>query len=366
MSYFRGGQRFREGRFSGFAPGVYIPVYIPGALRGYKAVFYDPTDKKLGELGSDIRESIINSIEFELCEFGCGGFRFRATEKLPFEITYRTRVDLFPYFSSDPWYTGFVMELPKKTTQKTPWEYAGYGYFEQLDWVLVTKSYTNTNLSAIISDIVETIVAPATHIKYNASKIAATTYTVDSISFDHTPAKEALATLVGFVAGYDYGVDAVREFYFQAKTAAVTAWLWAGHHFQDFELDEDVNSLQNRLYVKQGEIVSGSNYVGSVEDAASIAAYGLRESIITVPEVLGSADALVWAQTELAQLKDPKKRGSVRQIFLDDLRTPLNADGKILITDNEGIEYELPIRKAKYEISAQGIFANLELESGIL
>ena len=364
MSCFRGGKRFREGRFSGISPGLYIPLYIPGAARGYKVIFYDPSDIKLGELGSDIREASIGSIDFELCEFGCGTFRLTTDRALPFSIGYRTRVDIFPYFSSDPWYTGFVMQLPKRTQKREPFEYAGFGYFEQLDWVLVTKSYADTNLSAIIADIIQNIVAPSTHIKYNASKIASVSYEVASIDFDHVPAKEALETLAGFAPDYEYGVDSYREFYFREKLTEATARLWAGKHFFEFDVNEDIDSVRNKLYVKQGTIVSGSNIAGAVQNAESISSYGLREAIITVPEVLNASDALAWAQTQLEKLKDPKARGQVAGVFLDEFRVPFEARGTAIITDQEGNIYELPIRNVKYSISTEGILANLELESG--
>ena len=364
MSYFRGGLRFREDRFSGYAPGLYIPVYVPGVARGYKVIFYDSADVKIGELGSDIREPAISVIEFELCEFGCGGFRLTTDRALPFTIGYRMRADIFPYFSTDPWFTGFIMVLPQRAQKVQPFVYSGYGYYEQLDWVLVSKSYLSTNLSTILADIIQNIVAPATHIKYNASKIASVDYTVSEINFDHVPAKEAISTLAGFTPDYESGVDSFREFYFRLKQTGTTTRLWAGKHFGDFDVNEDINTIQNRLYVKQGKITSGSNIVGTVEDAASIGSYGVREAVITAPEIQDATDAIAWAQGELARLKDPKAHGQVAGVFLDEFRTPFEARGKAQITDNEGQLFVLPIKSVKYKISSQGTFATLELESG--
>ena len=363
MRQFRAGARFREGRFSGFRTGLYIPLYIALEKRGYKVTFYNPADLKVGELGSDIQQPAISHVEFEIHDFGCGAFRMITDDKIPFSIDYRTRVDIAPYFSTDPWYTGFILIMPQKSQTRKPYEYGGFGYFEQLGWIRISGDYASQDASAIVANIVEYQVAPSTYVKYNPSKIATSGKTVSEISFDYVPGKSAFQTLADLAVGFEFGVDNFREFYFRERDAEIRETLWATKHYGEFSIDENVVDLRNRLYVKGGQIIEGSNIIGSVEDADSIAAYGIHEDIITAPEILNTDDALAWAQEVLLRKSEPKRTGHVENVFLDQLRRLIEAKGKARITDENGEEFILPIRSVRYRISPAGTFATLELES---
>ena len=113
MPRLREKKRLREQRFLGIRTG--IPKYVPAKLelRGFKLKFYDLSDVKIGEIGSDIKRGRISEIKFELLPLGCGAFSFIIDDFCElFEITYRTRVDIHPYFDASPWFTGFIQNLP--------------------------------------------------------------------------------------------------------------------------------------------------------------------------------------------------------------------------------------------------------------
>ncbi|MCD6192653.1 MAG: hypothetical protein J7L26_04195 [Candidatus Aminicenantes bacterium] len=353
-------KRLREDRLVGIKTGV--PSYIPPELelRGFKLVFYDVSDNKIGEIGSDSFRGKIAEVQFELISFGCGAFSFTINDLPGFNITYRTRVDIHPYFDSIPWFTGFIQVIPKPG-KKRPYTFSGFGYFEQLDWVTITASYQNQEVSLIIKDIIQNYVAPDTQIIYNESKIEATSYTITSIDFDHTKAKDALQTLADIAQGYEFGVDNSREFYFRAIDTETRYHYWVGKQFQDIEIEEDPNSVRNKLYVKAGQISGGSNIIGSVQDNTSISTYGLREDVITAPEILNSSDALQWANYILQDLKDPKVKAQIHNVFLDSTKEKIEPKGKCRITVYDGTEYELAVKRVLYSISKSGILAELEL-----
>ena len=353
-------KRLREDRLVGIKTGV--PSYIPPELelRGFKLVFYDVSDNKIGEIGSDSFRGKIAEVQFELISFGCGAFSFTINDLPDFNITYRTRVDIHPYFDSIPWFTGFIQVIPKPG-KKRPYAFSGFGYFDQLDWVTITASYQNQEVSLIIKDIIQNYVAPNTQIIYNESKIEETSYTITSIDFDHTKAKDALQTLADIAQGYEFGVDNSREFYFRAIDIGTKYHYWVGKQFQDIEIEEDPNSVRNKLYVKAGQISGGSNIIGSVQDNTSISTYGLREDVITAPEILNSSDALQWANYILQDLKDPKVRAQIHNVFLDSTKEKIEPKGKCRITVYDGTEYELAVKRVLYSISKSGILAELEL-----
>lgn len=360
MPRLREEKRLREQRLTGIKTG--IPVYVPSELtvKGFKLVFYNTSQVKVGELGADVQFGKISEIEFELMDFGCGAFSFILDSLPAFPIGYRTRVDVHPYFDPAPWFSGFVQTIPKPG-QKPPYRYIGFGFFEQLDWVMVTASYQGQEVSVIIKDIIQNTVAPNTQIAYNASKIETTSYTVTDISFDHALAKDAVQQLAAIAQGYEFGVDNSREFYFRAVDTATYYHYWAGRQFQDVDIEEDPLSVRNKLYVKSGKIqAGGTNIVGSVSDATSISTYGLREEVVTAPDVLSTADALQWAGQILAEKKDPQTKARIRNVLFDTTKTKIDSKGRIKITTFDGAAYTLQIKRVLYKISSAGTLGEIE------
>jgi len=363
MPRLREAKRYREARLLGIEVGK--PEYKPGELevKGFKIKFYDTSDNKLYELGSDVKRGRISTANFELMDFGCGAFSFLLDDKPPFSLIYRTRVDFHLYFDEVAWFTGFIQTIPEPGSKK-PFEYTGFDFFEQLDWVTVTGSYENQDVAVIVKDIIQNTVAPNTQIIYNASKVETTGYVVTKIDFDHVFAKDAIQTLANIAQDYEFGVDNVREFYLREISTALKYYHWAGKHFQHLEIEEDPFSVRNKLYIKMGEIqAGGSNIIGSVQDAASIAAHGLRENVVTAPDILDSDDALQWAGLILAEKKDPTIKAKIKNILFDKTKTKIDSEGKVKITAHDGSEYQLRTEKIAYSISSSGILGEMELQS---
>jgi hypothetical protein len=308
-------------------------------------------------------------VNFELMALGCGAFDFTLDDEPDFTISYRTRVDIHPYFDSTPWFTGFIQTLPQPG-KKRPYEYTGFGFFEQLDWVTVTETYGAQDVADIVKDIVQNTVAPNTQIVYNAAKVEATGYTMEDIDFYLVSAKEAIQSLADMASGFEFGVDDSREFYFRAIDTDVYHSLWAGKHFQDVDIEKNPHTVRNRLFIKvgliqgpgYGYIKEGSNCIGYEENAASIAAYGLREAVVTAPDVLDIDDAREWAKEILATTKDPEITAKIKNLMFDETRVKIVTLGKARITAHEGTEYTLFIRRVGYSISAAGITGAIDLE----
>ncbi len=372
MARFGEAYRFREFRFLGVTVGTPEIPYIPsepGELRGFKLIFYDTSDAKIGELGSDIKTGVILNVDFELMGLGCGAFSFICDDYPGFTIGFRTRVDIHPYFDAVPWFTGFVQTLPQPG-KKRPYEYTGFGYFDQLDWVTVSETYGAQDIQDVVKDIVQNTVAPNTSIIYNAAKVENTGYTMESIDFYLVSAKEAIQSLADMATGFEFGVDDSREFYFRAISSTVNHDFWAGKHFREVDIIKNPHKIRNKLYIKvgliQGEgfgyIKEGSNCIGFEQDAGSIAAYGLREAVVTAPDVLDIDDAREWAKDILATVKDPEVRAEISDIILDQTRAKIEAEGKARFTIYDGTEYTLFIEKVRYSISPIGIRANIDLK----
>ena len=365
MPRLREEKRLREARLTGIKTG--IPTFIPPELtvKGFKLIFYNLAQTKIGEVGADIKEGNLSEIDFEFMDFGCGAFSFTLGSLPPFPISYRTRVDVHPYFDASPWFSGFIQTIPKPG-QKPPYRYIGFGFFEQLDWVVVNGTYAS-EVSVIVKDIVQNTVAPNTQIAYNAAKIETTAYTVTDISFDYIFAKDAIQQLANIAQGYEFGVDNSREFYFRAVDAAVHYYYWAGRQFQDLEIEEDPQGIRNKLYVKSGQIqTGGTNIVGNASDAGSISTYGLREEVVTAPDVLDVDDALQWAGQLLAEKKDSVVKAKIKNVLFDTTKEKIEAKGKINITTYDGALYTAPIKRVLYKISSAGTLGQIECGAAMI
>ena len=369
MPRYKEAKRYREAKLLGIETGK--PVFLAGELelKGFKIIFYDLSDNKLYELGTDRKHGRISSANFELMDFGCGAFSFTLDDKPPFDLTYRIRTDIHLYFDEVAWFTGFIQTIPQPG-QRKPYEFSGFGFFEQLDWVTISESYEDLDVADIVKDIVQNTVAPNTQIIYNASKIEATGYTVNAIDFYLSFAKDAIQDLADIAQGFEFGVDNVREFYFRPIDTDTKYHFWAGRQFQNMEIEEDPHSVRNKLYIKvgliQGEgygyIKEGSNCIGFVKDDDSIAAYGIREDVVTAPDLLDIDDAERWAGELLLDRKMPKIKGKISNIIFDKTKTKIETEGKVRVTAHEGSEYELKIDKVAYSISSQGVLGQMDLE----
>ena len=370
MPRYREAKRYREARLTGIEIGKPEFKAAELELKGFKIKFYDLSDNKLYELGTDVKRGRISEASFELLDFGCGAFSFTLDEKPPFDLTYRIRTDIHLYFDEVAWFTGFVQTIPQPG-RKPPFEFSGFGFFEQLDWVTISETYENLDVADIVKDIVQNTVAPNTQIIYNASKIEVTGYTINSIDFYLSFAKDAIQSLADIAQGFEFGVDNVREFYFRPIDTDLKYHCWAGKQFQYITIEEDPFAVRNRLYIKvgliQGEgfgyIKEGSNCIGYIEDVDSIATYGLREDVVTAPDVLNIDDAERWAGMILQERKDPRLKGKITNILFDKTRTKIGSEGKVRVTAHEGTEYELKIERVGYSISSKGILGKMDLES---
>ena len=173
-------------------------------------------------------------------------------------------------------------------------------------------------------------------------------------------AKEALSQLAEFAANFIYGVDETRDVFFKQLITEINenSRFWVGHHIEKFIPEEDIETVVNYVYVQNGD----SNVVYETSDAASIAAYGLRGAVLTIPSAVENVDAVQWGNSQLASLKDPKRTAKVEGIKPDILRRKIKPEGMARITTYDGSSYyDYPIQKVKYKISSSGITMTMEL-----
>lgn len=339
------------------------PTDLTTARPGEYAVkVYNADGTKLAEWGSGVGNNPVLALNFELLETGCGSFEMKLGE-LPAvaSLNYGMRLDIHLFGDVAPWYSGYVTDRPVAGTTARPYTFKGYGYFMQLDNVLVGATYEGQDIATVAKNILQTVVEPDTQITYASAKIINVGYAVTKLRFDNVSAKEALKQLSEFATGYVYGVDERREFFFSPIRTAINeqARLYVGVHISEYNPTEDLKDLCNYAIIKGSTLDSnGSNVLATVQSAASQAAYGLRKKVLDIPAAVGAADAARWGAAEIDRLKDPAKRATVKGLKLEypnadgsfNVRR-IKPDGRAAITTTDGEVHEYPITKVKYTLA---------------
>ena len=329
----------------------------------YAVKVYNNDGTKLAEWGSGVGNNPVLTLNFELLETGCGAFEMKLGE-LPStaSLNHGMRLDIHLFGDSAPWYSGYVTDRPVAGTTIRPYTFNGYGFFQQLDWVLVNSTYAGQDISAVAKSVMQNVVEPDTQIIYQSSKVISVGYAVTKLRFDYVSAKEALKQLSEFATGYVYGVDERREFFFRPILTAINeqARLYVGVHVADYTPTEDLKDLVNYALIKGATLDDdGSNILATVQSAASIADYGLRKKVLDIPSAVGATDAARWGAAEIDRLKDPAKRATVKGLKLEypnadgsfNVRR-IRPDGRAAITTTEGEVHEYPITKIKYTLAS--------------
>ena len=339
------------------------PSELTSARPGeYSVKVYNADGTKLAEWGSGVGNNPVLALNFELLETGCGSFEMKLGE-LPStaSLNYGMRLDIHLFGDVAPWYSGYVTDRLVAGTTARPYTFKGYGFFQQLDWVLVNSTYAGQDIATVAKNILQTVVEPDTQITYASAKIINVGYAVTKLRFDNVSAKEALKQLSEFATGYVYGVDERREFFFRPIRTAINeqARLYVGVHISEYNPTEDLKDLCNYAIIKGSTLDSnGSNVLATVQSAASQAAYGLRKKVLDIPAAVGAADAARWGAAEIDRLKDPAKRATVKGLKLEypnadgsfNVRR-IKPDGRAAITTTDGEVHEYPITKVKYTLA---------------
>lgn len=359
-------QSFGRHRFAAPVKRIAAVVIDYPFIDGHFAIdFYNPQGQKTAAIVSDARNSPLINAEFKLDTNGCANFTFNLKRDHGIAVAYSQRIDIRLFGDVQPWYSGYILTRPIIGTTEDIWEYSGYGFFQQLEYVIVNRTYKNVEISQIAKSIITTDIEPGTNARYNASKIYSTGYTASSIIFDYATGKDCLKQLSEFAANYVYGVDEYRDVFFKPLNTEINenSRFWVGYHVEKFVPEEDVSTVINYVYVQGGTLDDGgSNIMYQTSDAASIATYGKRAAVLSIPSAYAETDAKRWGDNELNKAKDPKRTAKVEGIHNRIAARNIRPDGMARITTFDGkASYDYPIQKIAYKLSGEGIVMTMEL-----
>lgn len=323
----------------------------------FMVTFYDRSGVKTRVLTPDMQDCKLSSLEFEILETGPGDLSLTLEKDAGFdlELFYNQRVDISLFGDAQPWYSGYLQVLPQPGGTTTTHTYKAYGFFDQLDLILVAETYQNTEIGNIARHIMLNYVDGKTSVIYNAGQIYSAGYVAGGLMFEYKTAKDCFKTLAEFATNYLYGVDAYRQFFFKPRNFEINekTRFWVGQHLHKFEPEEDTNDIVNFFYTKYGyQDANGSNIYGTpFYDPESISLYGRRESLLSIPEAVTDADVIRWSGAELDKVKKPKQTAKLESFTPEMAKRKVMPDGMARIVTADGLyTYDYPIKSCKYKI----------------
>lgn len=273
-------------------------------------------DRSFNRLEYLEKEAMGLSWEYSRDQGGCGAFSFDLPRSLcdekfisgDFNIKIKRRNPATAAY--DLWYQGLIeRKEPSIQGDKETVSIEGHGYWTQLGRVRLTETYTSTEISVIVKDILDTYVVPNTQITYDAGDVPATSFTPDTLEFKNVTAMEALKTCAETAGGIEMGVDRNRKFFFKARSTAVNFRFPAtGGKLVNYSYEDDFSSIVNHVFIQGGD-VSGSPFIYNDDDPISKLKYGYRAAVIQNSAIVTNSVAQQFIDALLAEKSDVVRRG---------------------------------------------------------
>jgi hypothetical protein len=318
---------------------LYYGINLPEQNDFYKIKFISPEGDLIAQADSRTGKREVSTFDFELNETGCGAFNISITNK-DYGLRVGDIVEIYLFDETTPYYTGYIQKIPEEGKTDLLYLYSGYGLIAKLDEIVINSSYAATELSVIVTSILENEILPKKpEIVENTTKIEVTGYTATAHDFSLTKAKKAVFDLVNEAGNWVAGVDELKEFFFKARLTTIqqAAVKAISKHLSQFLPNQDNSGIVNTIYLKIGKATGGSNYISTIEDLPSQSDYGIRENVETAPTTDNSTDAQQWGNRLLTLKKDPIITASITGIDMLFLRERIRAEGKARIILLKGV-----------------------------
>lgn len=205
------------------------------------------------------------------------------------------------------WYRGYVERVTPQLSgpkQNIRVECMGYsGWFERLIVQASggVKTYTNTEISAIVTDLINTFVVPNTGITLGTVDVS--TFTPDTLEFKGT-VKDALRTLFDLLGNVEYGVNANLQFFWRTQLNTVQHKFWIGDKVTQISDRVNFDNIVNRIYFEGGK-VGDVTFTQTGDSTLSQTQYGLHEEIISNGSIVTPAVAAQYISGIFAQRSKP-------------------------------------------------------------
>lgn len=239
-------------------------------------------------------------VPIRFCEetFLGGNFNVKIYRKDPADLEY------------DLWYQGRIED--KSYAVKGVEEVitvSGNGYQSQLKDIYISKTYSATEASAIITNLLDTYIVPLTDIEYDAGDIVATSFTFDSLEVNKD-AMDAVSTVANVVGSREWGVDKDRKLFFKARSSSVGFRFPIDAKVLRWSNDTSSKEIINRVFIIGGD-VAGVPFTREVNNSASQRKWGRRDKVVQNSSIVSNDVADQFGAAIFADQSDITRRASL-------------------------------------------------------
>ncbi len=250
---------------------------------------------------------------------GCGSFSFQLPREYCNEkfISGDFNVKIYNRNPStndyDLWYQGIVeTKAPNVRGDQELIAVQGHGYQAQLSRIqLANVSYSSTEVSAIVTSLLNNYVIDNTDIAFSGGDIINTGVTLDSIVFNGS-VQDAMQTLADIVGTREWGVDEDRNFFFKQRSSTAGLYFALGDKVTAFTSDDSFKDIVNRVIVQGGDIAGTPftpNPTGAAyNDTSSQTKYGRRDQVYQNSSIITDDVAEQFADSILSEKADVIRR----------------------------------------------------------
>lgn len=175
----------------------------------------------------------------------------------------------------------------------------------------VTESYTNTEISTILTELITDYASGFTSTNVSSNTTTAT------VNWENKPFFECIVDLCNIV-NWDCYVDDSKDFHFFEKDSnecTEDAVVWRDNMLEVSGFGEDTLDVKNKVIV-YGQDESGLPIIATSEDSDSQSSYGIKEKIIKDTAIQTHTDAQARADAEIILLNSPETKGNVKSFGL--------------------------------------------------
>ena len=230
------------------------------------------------------------------------------------------------------WYTGYVQIIKIDDSDSANIQIIGSGFRDKLDRVIIDETFTNQDITEILSSILTSITS---QVDIGTGTIETTGFTVDELVFDNEGSDKVVQKLVDLAGDFEWGVDRSKNLYFVQKDTAINFRVYKGVNVILFENEEDFEKIKNSILVVGGKLDDDTIFSQTTESSDSITNFGKRQRIIQNSSVVTASVATQLANSILSNAAIPEQRGDVsinpgRRLFEENV--PL---GRMAVMDGE-------------------------------
>jgi len=336
---------------------------LPGRA-GVEVRVYDASGILIGLVSSEWGTQLLTRAKATVTASGPGAMSFSLSERPTWPMTHGTRVDLHLDGAALPVWSGYLQQVPSALSTERPYDYEAIGYRARLAGVIIPgQTYTSKRIYEVVEDVVTRYVGAQTDIIRDPSLIShAARYTLGDYRPERATLTSVLDDLRDMAGLFEWGVDARRRFFFRPVSDSIGHHWWVGRHATRCAAEEDSSKLANRIWIKMGKrlVLTTDQWLPyPLDDTASQAVYGIRETTITAPSVYTESDAVRMASVTLSERRLPRVR--IRLTGMD-YSGPIACEGRARVVSEDGsVEDVRPLEEVTYDITSSHIKVEVDL-----